>query len=227
MHSETTLARSTDEGERAPSDNHLADDGHATCSTGRSTARSRRTPSSVLAEIDAALARIDDGHLRASASAAASRSTQERLEALPVGDALHRRQAQGRARVSRAARGPTSAPGRARTVRRPVLGRRALARAPGRCSGSGSLRSPLAAIARRPADEARRREPARARRGGARRSGPSRSATSRTPGSPSASSRARPRSSIVLTAVAVVWMLVFFARSGARHPVLPGRARAR
>jgi signal peptidase II len=26
---------------------------------------------------------------------------------------------------------------------------------------------------------------------------------------------------IVLTAVAVVWMLVFFARSGARHPVLP------
>ena len=26
---------------------------------------------------------------------------------------------------------------------------------------------------------------------------------------------------IVLTAIAVVWMLVFFARSGARHPVLP------
>ena len=26
---------------------------------------------------------------------------------------------------------------------------------------------------------------------------------------------------IVLTGIAVVWMLVFFARSGARHPVLP------
>ena len=26
---------------------------------------------------------------------------------------------------------------------------------------------------------------------------------------------------ILLTALAVVWMLVFFARSGARHPVLP------
>ena len=26
---------------------------------------------------------------------------------------------------------------------------------------------------------------------------------------------------IVLTALAVLWMLVFFARSGARHPVLP------
>ena len=26
---------------------------------------------------------------------------------------------------------------------------------------------------------------------------------------------------IVLTTVAVAWMLVFFARSGARHPVLP------
>jgi len=26
---------------------------------------------------------------------------------------------------------------------------------------------------------------------------------------------------IVLTAVAIAWMLVFFARSGARHPVLP------
>ena len=29
---------------------------------------------------------------------------------------------------------------------------------------------------------------------------------------------------IVLTAVAVGWMLVFFARSGARHPVLPSRS---
>ena len=26
---------------------------------------------------------------------------------------------------------------------------------------------------------------------------------------------------IVLTAIAVVWMLVYFARSGARHPVIP------
>ena len=26
---------------------------------------------------------------------------------------------------------------------------------------------------------------------------------------------------IALTAVAVIWMLVFFARAGARHPVLP------
>ena len=29
---------------------------------------------------------------------------------------------------------------------------------------------------------------------------------------------------IVLTAVAVAWMLVFFARSGARHPVIPARS---
>ena len=39
--------------------------------------------------------------------------------------------------------------------------------------------------------------------------------------SPSGCSPARRRSSTLVTAAAIVWMLVFFARSGARHPVLP------
>ena len=51
--------------------------------------------------------------------------------------------------------------------------------------------------------------------------GRSRSTACRTRGSRSGCSR-RPRSVvIVLTAIAVGWMLVFFARSGARHPVIP------
>ena len=47
------------------------------------------------------------------------------------------------------------------------------------------------------------------------------STTSRTPGSRSGSSRAATTIVIAITAVAVGWMLWFFARSGRRHPVLP------
>ena len=51
--------------------------------------------------------------------------------------------------------------------------------------------------------------------------GPFRSITCTTSGSRSASSSSATSIVIALTALAVLWMLVFFARSGSRHPVLP------
>ena len=90
-------------------------------------------------------------------------------------------------------RAPTSASARPRTRSR--RSRSPSARSPpGRGSGSALGGGRARRGRRRPAHEARRHEPARARRVGAGASGRSRSTACRTPGSPSGSSRRRRRS---------------------------------
>ena len=190
--------------------------------TARSTTALEENAEQVLGEIDAALKRIDDGHVRhVRGVRAADRRGAARGAA--VGDALHRRQRRG-STGERAGPAPTSASAPRPTRSTPVsVARRALARERepvGRARGRRGRR-----VRRRPGHEAHRDEPARARRRRCTCSARSRSTTSRTRASRSGCSASATRDRDLLTGVAVAWMLVFFARSGARHPVLPGRAR--
>ena len=180
----------------------------------------------VLSEIDAALQRIEDGHVR-HVRGCGKEIAPERLEAHPVGVALHRRRAQGGARVSE--------PARRRRRSRRLLDRRAHAGlvratrslAAGAAQWAALARDRARGDRRRPADEARRREPARARRRRARRRAvldPPRAELGHRVRALRERDRRRDRRS---PAIAVAWMLVFFARSGARHPDPAGRARAR
>ena len=106
------------------------------------------------------------------------------------------------------------------------LGRRAVARR-GSLAVDRPRRGRARGAGRRPAD--RRRSSRITSRWTRASASParSRSTTSRTPASRSGCSRAPRAIVIVLTSVAVAWMLVFFARSGARHPAAAGCARAR
>ena len=176
-------------------DQHLAD--HATDLVDRELDQSLgENAENVVAEIDAAIARIDDGNVRnvrdvrrCDPGGAARRR--------PVRDPLPRRQAAAGTRVSEPAR---SAPPRRVDVRdrlvdeRPAadLGRRATTRRRARAVDR-ARRDRRHGDRRRPADEGDRLRAAA--RSGTRpsRSGRSASITSRTPGSPSASSPTRPR----------------------------------
>ena len=197
-------------------DNHLGDTASATfdreLDRASRRARSRRSTRSTPRS-----QRIDDGTY-GTCEVCGKPIGAERLRAHPVGAALHRRPAARRVESSRRARRPRRLVDERARAR---LGRRALARGRARGSGPG-----LAAVARRrgrrrPGDEARRHEHARARRVGARRR------AALDPPRPELGHRVRPllaarrRSSRSSPAVAVVWMVVFFARSGSRHPVLP------
>ena len=122
----------------------------------------------------------------------------ERLEAVPwttlcIDDARKRRAVSEPAR--RRSRGRSTSASARRRTRCGRCSPPSARSAPGARQWVGArARSPVAAVGGRPADEAGRRAGARARRGGPDRRPASRSTTSTTPGSRSASSRARRRS---------------------------------
>ena len=167
-----------------------------------------------LAQIDHALARLDDGTYgvcercgggdrpRAPASRARRRRSASTTSGWPT-------VAESRAR---AAPQPDVRVGSATNGLAPVSVARALARAPDRGSGRAS---PPSSRRPSPATSSRSTSSRATSRSTSRRtsSGRSRSTASRTRGSRSGSSPRRPAVVIALTGLAVLWMLVYFARS--------------
>ena len=85
----------------------------------------------------------------------------------------------------------------------------------------GAARGRLRGRRRRPGDEADRRQPARARASPCTSSGPLEIRHVTNPGIAFGLFSNWATAVTMLTAVAVGWMLFYFARAGARHPVLP------
>ena len=195
-----SLTEETGELMSSSADNHLADTASETYERELDEGLEEDAQRPAARRSTSALARIDAGDVR-------------HLRGLRQGDPASSgsRRSRGRrsASTTRGSRrgdraGPTRAPppldvrvGSSTNALRPIsAAERSLGAGPRQWLGLGAIA--LAAVARRPADEAGRRPHARARRGGRRSPGRSRSTTSTTPGSRSGSSRARP--SIVIVA---------------------------
>ena len=138
-----------------------------------------------------------------------------------VGVPLHRLQAQSRGRMNEPARGSSRCgSARRRTRLTPRLARDALVRRDAACSG---CRSPRIAIAAVVADQLTKHVVASNLRlgEGVHVVGPFTIRHVQNSGIAFGLFANATAAVIVLTALAIAWMLVYFARSGARHPVLP------
>ena len=168
----------------------------------------------MLAAIDTALARIADGTY-GRCERCGREIEAERLEALPVRDALHRGQAPGRARLSVA-----TSPGRERTDAFAAISVAERSLSAERRQWIGLAVVALAAVV---ADQLTKHVVASQIQldTAVKLIGPVSIRHVQNSGIAFGLFSSATAVVIVLTTVAVGWMLVFFARSGARHPALP------